>query len=123
MSRQTFPTFVDQPGCVIHNFRIDGSAVGATSGTAGLDGRGKFLCNIRKSTNTVTIDWQVGFGDVPYVFFQTSAGQANTTVDIVTSTATRLVYQTFETDDHTTGVNDADLDITVFGYNTTSFVS
>lgn len=123
MSRQTFPTFVDQPGCVMHNFHIDGSAVGATPGITGLDGRGQYLCNISKSTNTVTIAWQVSFGDVPYVFFQSAAGQVNTTVDIISSTVSQLVYQTFETDDHTAGVNDADFDVVVYGYNTTSFVS
>ncbi len=74
MSRQTFPTFFDQPGCVMHNFAIDGSAVGASQGTAGLDGRGQFLCEISKAANVVTINWQVAFGDVPYVFFQPAPG-------------------------------------------------
>lgn len=123
MSNQTFPVFVDQPGCTIRNFRIDGSAVGATAGTDGLDGRGKFLCTISKATNVVTINWNSAFGDIPYVHFQPSAGQANTLVEIVTSTASQLVYQTVESDDNTSGVNDADLDVVVFGYNTTSYVS
>lgn len=123
MSRQTFPVFVDQPGCVIHNFAIDGSAVGATSGSAGLDGRGKFLCNIKKASNVVTIDWLVGFGDIPYVFFQLAPGQTNTVVEIVTSTTEQLVFQTVEADDNTAPVNNADLYVHVDGYNTTSFVS
>lgn len=123
MSRQTFPTFVDQPGCVMHNFAIDGSAVGATSGTAGLDGRGQFLCNISKSANVVTINWQVSFGDVPYVFFQPAVGQNNTLVEIVSSTASQLVFQTVQAADGSTPVNDADLYVHVDGYNTTSYVS
>lgn len=123
MSRQTFPTFFDQPGCVMHNFAIDGSAVGATPGQAGLDGRGKFLCNISKAANVVTIDWLVAFGDVPYVFFQPAAGQVNTNVEIVTNTENQLVYQTVESDSNATPVNDADLMVHVDGYNTTNFVS
>jgi len=121
MSKQTFPTFVDQPGCTIRNFHITGASVGATAGTAGLDGRGKFLCTISKSTNTVTINWVPSFGDVPYVSFQ--AFTANANVNIVSSTASTLVYTTFKSDDHTTGLNDVDLDVTVCSYNTTSFVS
>lgn len=123
MSRQTFPTFFDQPGCIMRNFAIDGSAVGATAGSAGLDGRGKFLCEISKAANVVTVDWLVAFGDVPYVFFQPAAGQTNTIVEIVTNTATQLVYRTVESDDNTAAVNDADLYVHVDGYNTTSYVS
>ena len=115
MSKQTFPVFVDQPGCVIHNFRIDGSAVGAVDGTAGLDGRGQFLCTISKAVAVVTINWNVAFAEVPYVFIQLAAGQADTTVVQTTSTVSQLVI--------TTGAGDADLDVVVFGYNTTSFVS
>lgn len=123
MSRQTFPTFFDQPNCVMHNFAIDGSAVGALPGSAGLDGRGKFLCTISKSANVVTIDWLVAFGDVPYVFFQPAAGQTNTNVEIITNTENQLVYQTVESDSNATPVNDADLMVHVDGYSTTSFVS
>lgn len=123
MSRQTFPTFVDQPGCIIRNFSIDGSAVGASAGTAGLDGRGKFLCTISKSTNVVTINWVPAFGDVPYVFIQPAAGQINTLVEIVTSTSSQLVIRTVESDSNASGVNDADLNVLVCSYNTDNFVS
>jgi hypothetical protein len=123
MSRQTFPVFVDQPGCTIRNFAIDGSAVGASPGVAGLDGRGQFLCQISKASNVVTIDWEPSFGDVPYVFFQSAAGQTNTLVEIVSSTASQLVYRTVESDANATPVNDADLYVVVFSYNTTSYVS
>ena len=38
MSRETFPVFVDQPGCTIRNFLITGANVSAVSSlTAGLD--------------------------------------------------------------------------------------
>lgn len=122
MSRQTFPVFVDQPGCTIRNFAVDGSAVGASPGTAGLDGRGQFLCEISKSSNVVTVAWQVAFGDVPYVFFQPAVGQADTLVEIVSNTASQLVYQTLTASTHAP-LNDADLYVHVDGYNTNSYVS
>ena len=122
MSRQTFPVFVDQPGCTMRNFAIDGSAVGASAGTAGLDGRGQFLCTISKAANVVTINWVPSFGDVPYVFFQTAPGQNDTIVEIVSATVSQLVYQTVKASDNT-AVNDADLWVHVDSYNTTSYVS
>ena len=122
MSKQTFPVFVDQPGCIMRNFRVTGASVGASAGSAGLDGRGKFLCTISKSSNVVTVNWLVSFGDVPYVFPQPSAGQADTLVEIVTSTAAQLVYQTLTASTHAP-LNDANVDFHVDGYNTTSYVS
>ena len=122
MSRSTYPNFVDQPGCTMRNFAIDGSAVGATSGTSGLDGRGKFLCEIKKLSNVVTIDWLPAFGDTPYVFFQPAVGQTDTLVEIVSSTASRLVFQTVKASDNTS-VTDADLWVHVDSYNTDAYVS
>lgn len=124
MSRQTFPTFVDQPGSVLHNFRIIGANVSAVApGTAGLDGRGQFLCTISKAANVVTINWVPAFGDVPYVFIQPSAGQNDTLVQLVTSTSGQLVFNTVSADANATPVNNANLDVLVCSYNTTSFVS
>jgi len=121
MSRQTYPVFVDQPGCTIHNFKITGASVGATAGTAGLDGRGKFLCTISKAANVVTITWVPSFGDVPYVQFQSLT--ANAVVAITsTPTASTLQYTTY-TDSTGAGLNDVDLYVTVFSYDTTSYVS
>jgi len=122
MSRQTFPVFVDQPGCTMRNFSVTGASVGATAGTAGLDGRGKFLCTISKSSNVVTVNWIPSFGDVPYVSFQPAAGQANTLVEIVSSTASQLVYQTFTASTHAP-LNDANLLVHVDSYNTINYVS
>jgi hypothetical protein len=122
MSKQTFPNWTDQPGCTYHNFSIDGTAVGATAGTAGLDGRGQFLCTISKLLNVVTINWVPSFGDRPYVFFQQAAGQLDTIVEIVTSTASQLVIRTVLASTNA-AANDADLDVFVCSYNTTSYVS
>lgn len=123
MSRQTFPTFVDQPGSILRNFSIDGSAVGASAGTAGLDGRGKFLCTISKAANVVTVNWVPSFGDRPYVFIQPAPGQNNTLVQIVSSTSSQMVFNTVAADVNATPVNDADLDVLVCSYNTDNFVS
>jgi len=122
MSAQTFPVFVDQPGCTIRTFSIDGSSVGATPGIGGLDGRGQFLCKISASSNVVTIKWNQAFGDVPYVFFQPAPGQNNTIVQLVSSTASQLVFETVEADTNNP-VSNADLYVAVFSYNTTSYVS
>lgn len=120
--QQQFPTWVSQPGSCLFSFAITGASVGATPGTAGLDGRGKFLGLISKSANTVTITWNSAFGDIPYVFFQPSAGQNNTLVEIVTNTVNQLVFKTVDSDSNATGVNDANLQLFIVGYNTTSFV-
>ena len=121
MSRQSFPNFTDQPLCTYRNCRITGASVGATAGTAGLDGRGQFLCTISKAANVVTINWVPAYADVPYVFFQPSAGQADTLVEITTSTASQLVYTTFTASTHAP-LNDANLDVNVCSYGTNSDV-
>lgn len=123
MSRQTFPLWSDQPGLTLHNFSIDGSAVGASAGSAGLDGRGKYLCTISKAANVVTINWTPAFGSVPYVHFQPDVGQSDTSVEIVSSTASQLVFQTVKMSNPATAVNNADLKVFVSSYDTTAFVS
>ena len=122
MSRQTFPNMMAQPGALLFSFRIDGSAVGASPGSAGLNGRGKFMCNISKAANVVTIDWTPAWGDLPDITFQPAAGQNDTIVELVSESASQLVFQTVKASDNT-AVNDADLIVYGVGYNTTSFVS
>lgn len=122
MSRQTFPNMMAQPGALLFSFRIDGSAVGASAGSAGLNGRGKFMCEISKAANVVTIDWTPAWGDLPDITFQPAAGQTDTIVELVSESASQLVFQTVKASDNT-AVNDADLIVYGVGYNTTSFVS
>jgi hypothetical protein len=120
MSRQSFPVMVDQPGCTIRNFKITGATVGATDGVLGLDGRGKFLCTIYKLANVVTITWNPAFGDEPYVIFQPLTALA--VINVTSSTASTLVYTT-TTSNTGAALNDVDLYVTVFSYNTTAYVS
>jgi hypothetical protein len=124
MSKQTFPTWMDQPGSLFHTFRITGAGVNAvTAGAGGLDGRGKFLCTILSNgTNRYTINWTPAFGDVPYVFFQPSAGQNDTIVQIVSSTSSQLVIDTVLASTNAPA-SAANLDVYVVSYNTTSFMS
>jgi hypothetical protein len=122
MSRQTFPNMMAQPGALLFSFRIDGSAVGASAGSAGLNGRGKFMCEISKAANVVTIDWTPAWGDLPDITFQPAAGQTDTIVELVSESASQLVFQTVKATDNS-AVNDADLIVYGVGYNTTSFVS
>lgn len=122
MSRQTFPEWCDQPGLTNRNFSVDGSAVGASASTTGLDGRGKFLCTISKLANVVTVNWIPAFGDRPYVFPQPAVGQTDTLVEIVSSTSQQFVYQTFTASTHAP-LNDADIDFHIDSYDTTSYVS
>lgn len=123
MSRQTFPVFVDQPGCTMRNFRITGASVGATPGSAGLDGRGQNLCLISQAANVFTVTYLAAFGDIPYIFFQPSAAQANTSVNLLTNTASGFTFECFESDSHTTPIVNPNLDVHIDSYNTTSFVS
>jgi hypothetical protein len=123
MSRQTFPVFVDQPGCIIRNFRIIGANVGSTPGPAGLDGRGQYLATISQTANVFTVTYLAAFGDVPYVFFQPSAGQANTSIQLLTNTAQGFTFEAFASDSHTTPVVNPNVDVHIDSYNTTSYVS
>jgi hypothetical protein len=123
MSRQAFPVFVDQPGCTIRDFRITGASVGATPGSAGLDGRGQNLCLISQASNVFTVTYLAAFGDIPYIFFQPSAGQANTSVQLITNTAQGFSFECFQSDSHTTPIVNPNVDVHIDSYNTTSFVS
>lgn len=123
MSRQTFPVFVDQPGCTIRNMRITGASVGSSAGSAGLDGRGQYLCTISQAANVFTVTYLAAFGDVPYITFQPSAGQVNTIVQLISNTAQGFSFECFESDDNTAAIVNPNLDVTICSYNTTSFVS
>lgn len=121
MSRQTFPIWAGQPLLKMEDFKITGASVGATAGTAGLDGRGANFCTISKSTNTVTIVFNVAYPEAPYVYFEMLT--TNAAVDAPVITTTGITFTTQKRDDHTTGVNDCDILVHVQGYGTTSFVS
>jgi hypothetical protein len=107
----------------MRNFRIIGASVGSVVGSAGLDGRGQNLCTISQAANVFTVVYLAAFGDVPYIFFQPSAGQANTSVNLLTNTAQGFTFECFDSDSHSTPVVNPNLDVHIDSYNTTSFVS
>ncbi len=111
MTRQAFPIWSSAPEQKIQTFQVTGASVGATPGSAGLDTRGKFICNISKSTNTVTITFLETFAVAPKVLFTMLT--PNCAADISSLTASQLVFTTVERDDDTAGVNDADYMITL----------
>ena len=123
MSRQRFPINTDQPRATLYTFTIDGSEVSSTAtGSDGLNGRGKNLCTILKSTARLTITWLVAFAERPIVNFSMGGAQTNAIVEPVTSTATELVVDVVKATDNSAQA-DADLEVIVVGYSTTSFVS
>lgn len=109
MGQQNFPGWFPAPFQKYQTISVDGSAVGATPGSAGLDNRGKWFCNISKSTNTVTIDYRTALARVP--IFSITDLTGNVGFNVTVNTTSQLVIQTFERDDNTAGVNDADFSI------------
>jgi hypothetical protein len=118
-----FPTWMSQPGSCFFTFKVTGASVGSSAGTAGLDGRGKYLGTISQTANVFTVVWNSAFADVPYIFPAPAAGQANTNVEILTNTAQGFTFEAFDSDDHTTAVVNPNVQFLVVGYNTTSYVS
>jgi hypothetical protein len=124
MGSQTFPPFSQQPGATFVTFKITGANVSsATAGPLGLDGRGQMTCTAIKSGNQVTLTFLQAYADAPYVEIHGDAGQLNTQVQIVSETSQQIVFNTVESDDATTVVNDANLRVLVIGYNTVSYFS
>lgn len=123
MAVQRFPTWYDQPGSSMTVFKITGTDVSSvTAGSAGLDGRGKNFCTAIKSGNRVTLSLLRSWAGEPYVFFQPAPGQNDTIVQIVTNTASQIVFDTVKANDNS-AVNNADLYVFVVGFNTTNYVS
>lgn len=105
-NHQRFPIWSYAPEQSIATAVIDGSEVGATAGSDGLDARGATFCNISKSGNTYTIAYKETWKQAPAVFIQplTANGAAN----ITTRSSSQLVFDSLERDDNTTAINDAD---------------
>lgn len=122
MSRQTFPTWVDQPGSIFSVVKVTGASVstGAQS-TAGLDGRGANFCTIARAANVYTVTFLVGYADAPYVFFDPIT--TNVAIDNPVITANGMVFSTQLRDDHTTASNTPDFQFIVCHFNTVNYVS
>ena len=121
MSDTGYPVFFSQPGAKVDTFKITGASVGASQGTAGLDGRGQAFCTIAKSSNVQTINLlrPLPAGQVPYVTLTplTANGAAN-----VTLSNSQIILTGVERDDNTATLNDIDWVVTVVTYNTSDFI-
>jgi hypothetical protein len=100
-----------------HALFIDGSAVTASASTAGLDEGGSDF-TVSKSANVVTLTPNEAFKRAPVVV--ASALTANCTVQITTRTATSIVLTTVQDADGSTGVNDADINVMIDGWDSES---
>lgn len=121
MAEQGYPLFGGQPGSYLYVFKIDGSEVGTSAGSAGLDGRGQAIADINDDgSNEVTITWKRKFEDTPYVFFQplTANGAAN----ITTNDGETLVFDGVERDDNTAGLADQDYFVYVYSHETAQYI-
>lgn len=120
--QQQFPTWMSQPGSCLFTFNVTGADVGSSPGSAGLDGRGQFLCEISQAANVFTVTWNSAFGDVPYIFPFPAAGQTNSVVNILTNTATGFTFNVQTADSSGTLMVNPDVQFLIAGYNTTSYV-
>ena|SRR5690606_4546707 len=121
MAEQGYPVFGGQPSGYLYVFKIDGSAVTTSSSSAGLDGRGQAIAEIKDDgSNEVTITWKRKFDDTPYVFFQ--ALTDNGAVNITTNDGETLVFDGVERDDNTAALADQDYFVYVYAHDTTQFI-
>ena len=120
MAEQGYPLFGGQPRGYLYVFKVDGSAVTTTSSSAGLDGRGQAIADIKDASAVQTITWMRKFVDTPYVFVQ--ALTANGAANITTNDGTTLVLTGVERDDDTASFADLDFFVYVYSHETTQFI-
>lgn len=103
------------------HLRIDGSAVSTTAGSAGLD-EGANLVTIAKgsggASNEVTITFADAFARAPVI--QATPVTTNCHIEIKSVSTSSVVLETFQVADGTTGVNDADMHVTITGWDSST---
>lgn len=125
MSQSTFPVFFDQGGAILHSFMIDGSAVGSSASTSGLDGRGAQLATISDAGGaTQTILFNQSMINA-YVHVQPLTANGAATLAQTTNSAGRVTGFTLagvERDDNTSTLADQDWNVFVIEFTTTQYV-
>lgn len=118
MSQSSFPIFAGQPGFKLEIMTVTGANVSSSvQSSNGLDLRGKFLCTCQNNgANVVTVEFLSAYNDVPNIVPVPLT--ANVGVDLSSVSKTGFTYTTVKRDDHTTGVNNADLTFFIVGLNT-----
>jgi hypothetical protein len=118
MSDTKFPIRVNQPLSRVIPLRIDGSAVTTSAATTGLL-EGLNDCTIAKgsgaTSNEVTVTFNTAFARVPVVV--ATPLTTNCHVEVKSITASTLVLETFQVADGTTKVDDADIHVIVWGWD------
>lgn len=98
--------------------RVDGSAVGTTAGTAGLD-EGAFDVTILKGTsgtaNEVTVTFNKPFARAPLIVATPITTGVH--VEVKSRSTTGCVLETFAVSDGTTLANDTDMDVFIMGWD------
>lgn len=123
-TQNTFPIYADQGGCIVHNFAIDGSAVGASQSTNGLDGRGAMLATIADSSNVQTVLFRTAMVNA-YVNVQPLTANGACTLALTTNSAgliTGFTLTGLERDDNTTPLADQDWFVIVHEFTTKQYV-
>jgi hypothetical protein len=125
MSQSGFPIFIDQGGCLLHAFSIDGSAVTATSSADGLDGRGSMFCDISDAANIQTVVFKNAMV-AAYVFLEPLTANGACTMAPTTNAGgavTGFTLTGLERDDNTTGLADQSWNVVVMEFKTDIFVN
>ena len=122
-TNSSFPIFGDQGGGILHVFKITGSLVGATFGSAGLDGRGQMLAQIKALVNVQTVQFLHSMADA-YVFLQPLTANGSATLVPTTSgnRVTGFTLTGLERDDDTAPLSNLDWYVFVYEYTTTQYV-
>lgn len=120
MSNASFPNQNGQPGFKFDIMTITGASVSSSAlGSDGLDIRGKFTCTVMDNgANQVTVQWISAYADVPVIVPVPLT--ANVGVNIISQSVSGFVYETFDRDDNTTAVNDANVSFFIVGLNSTA---
>lgn len=118
MTKQGFPVWGGQGGQVLSQFKITGSDVGASQGSAGLDTRGKALCTIAKSSNAYTLKFKQKCAGGVYVFFQPLTDNGAASNVQVNADSQDVTWNAVERDDNTTALANQDYFVFVVQYTT-----
>jgi len=100
----------------LHVLRIDGSAVTTSAAKTGLDeGAADFTVSKGSggTSNEVTLTPNEAFARVPVI--QATPVTTNCHIEIKSVSSTSIVLETFQVADGTTGVDDADMHVMIWG--------
>jgi len=124
MSENTFPTYFDQGGSIMHCLKITGADVTTSFAGSGLDGRGRMLATIKDASNVQTVLFKKSMVNA-YMWVQplTANGAATLVPTLSGTNVTGFTLTGVERDDNTTPLADQDFYVFVVEFTTTLFVT